>query len=359
VQYPPGMMPPMMNPMMPPMMMAPPRRSGWRTLFRVLGVMALVCSIFFNFILMGSSVLGGKSTLRTAIVDGDLRETIAVIPVKGMILQNTADRFDRFMSQAERDPNVKAIVIDVETPGGAVTASDQIYHRIDSFKKAHSGVPVVVSMGNMATSGGYYVSAGADYIFAQPTTMTGNIGVIMPRYNVSELAAKWGIHETTVTAPKVGFKNAGSMFSAENEQDKQYLQELIDGAYKRFTKVVKDGRGSKLTKPIDQIADGKVYLADRALAEGLVDAIGFPEDAYNHAAKLASLSRPNVVRYQDPPTLLDLFTAESKANVAPAGLGSVGTGAGGVTINGINLNVDANLLEALKTPRILYMWQGQ
>src|SRR2546429_11667 len=143
--FPPGMMPPMMNPMM---MQPPRRRSGWRTFFLVVGILALVVSILFNFALLGSSVMGGgRSTQRLAIVDGDARETIAVIPVKGMILQNTADRFERFMTQAERDPNVKAIVIDVETPGGAVTASDQIYHRIDTFKTAHPSVPVVVSMG--------------------------------------------------------------------------------------------------------------------------------------------------------------------------------------------------------------------
>lgn len=358
---PPGFMPPgFMPPYGPPQ--PPPRRGFFRSALRFVLVMALFGSIALNLMLVGSRSLGGRSTLQTSIQDGDVHETIAVIPVSGVIMEPTAERFARHMSTAESDSNVKAIVIAVETPGGAVTASDEIYHRIDQFKSAHPSVPVVVSMGNLATSGGYYVASRADYIVAQPTTMTGNIGVLMPRYNASELAKKWGIQETTVTAPKVGFKNSGSMFQPESEADAAYWQSLIDGAYKRFLKVVKDGRGARLKKPIEQIADGKVYLADDALAAGLVDEIGFPDDAYAYAAKKAGLSRPMVVKYRDPPSLLDLFGGESKFNGSGSSGGSGGSGAAaGTTVNGVNvnLNLDAGMLDALRTPRVLYMWQGQ
>lgn len=344
---PPGMMPPGM---MPPF--GPPRRSGFRTFFRVVAIFILVSSLLTNFFLFSGRAWNSRSAQQNAIQEGDVHQTVAVIPVNGVILQATADRFNRYMNLAERDPNVKAIVIEVETPGGAVTPSDEMYHRIDQFKLAHPSTPVIVTMGNLATSGGYYLSARADYIFAQPTTMTGNIGVLMPRYNISGLAEKWGIHESTVTAPRVGFKNAGSMFAPETEKDNAYLQSLIDGAYARFKKVVKDGRGAKLKHPIEQIADGRVYLADAALAEGLVDQIGFPDEAYAYAATQANLSHPTIVKYREQPSLMDLFSGESKSNVAPAA-------SGGVTVNGLNVNVDASLLDALKTPRVLYMWQGQ
>lgn len=347
------MMPPMMSPFGPP-----PRRSGSRTFFRVFAILLLIASLLVNIITFSSSCFSSRSPQQSSIIDGDSRQTIAVIPVTGMILQSTADRFNRFMTLAERDSNVKAIVIEVETPGGAVTPSDEMYHRIDQFKIAHPNVPVVVSMGNLATSGGYYLSSRADYIFAQPTTMTGNIGVLMPRYNVSGLASKWGVHESTITAPRDGFKNAGSMFQPETEKDTQYLQTLIDGAYARFIQVVKDGRGSKLKHPIEKIADGRVYLAEAAKAEGLVDDIGFPDDAYNYAARLAQLNRPTVVKYREQQSLLDLFSGEGKFNGSSRAEGGVPPG--GVTVNGVNVNVDAgNLLDALKTPRVLYMWQGQ
>ena len=347
---PPPFMPGMPMGMMPPF--GPPRRSGVWTFFKMIAVFVLVVSLVMNLYLLSSNTWNSRSAQQNSIQEGDVHQTIAVIPVTGVILQPMADRFNRYMNLAEHDPNVKAIVIEVETPGGAVTPSDVMYHRIDQFKIAHPATPVIVTMGNLATSGGYYISARADYIFAQPTTMTGNIGVLMPRYNVSGLAEKWGIHESTVTAPRVGFKNAGSMFAPETEKDNAYLQSLIDGAYLRFKKVVKDGRGAKLKHPIEQIADGRVYLAEQALAEGLVDQIGFPDEAYAYAATQAGLSRPTVVKYHEQPSLLDMFTGESKSNVPP-------TASGGVTVNGLNVNVDAGLLDALKTPRVLYMWQGQ
>ncbi len=353
---PPFMMPPPYLPGMPPGMMMPPygpqRRSGFKTFLKVIAVFALVGSLVTNFFLIGSGSFGSRSAQQSAIQEGDIHQTIAAIPVTGVILQATSERFNRYMNLAERDSNVKAIVIEVETPGGAVTPSDEMYHRIDQFKIAHPSTPVVVTMGNLATSGGYYISARADYIFAQPTTMTGNIGVLMPRYNVSGLAEKWGIHESTVTAPRDGFKNAGSMFAPESEKDIAYLQSLIDGAYSRFKKVVKDGRGTKLKHPIEQIADGRVYLAEAALTEGLVDQIGFPDEAYAYAATQAGLSHPTVIKYREQPSLMDLFSGESKSKLSPAA-------SGGVTVNGLNVNIDASLLDALKTPRMLYMWQGQ
>jgi protease-4 len=349
-----GMMPMPYGPMMPPFGPPPrdrPLRAVLLTLVVLLllgvGLIALAMAAFSN---AGSS----KAVMQTVIVHGDPKEKIAVISVSGLILDSTAERFNRHMNLAESDPNVKAIVIEVETPGGEITPSDRMYHRIMDFKTLHSKIPVVVSMGNLATSGGYYLSCAADDIVAQPTTLTADIGVLMPSYNFSKLADKWGIEETTVVAPRQGFKNAYSPFAPVKPEDHVYMQALIDEMFGQFKTVVSTSRGSKLTEPIDVIANGKAYLAKEAKTLGLIDSIGYPEDAYAIAARLANLSSRQVVRYHDPtPSVLDLLMGNSGSEESQfPRSGKFGSG-------GINLNVDANSLIELSTPRMLYLWQGQ
>jgi protease-4 len=347
----------------PPMMMPPPgffkpRRSFARVFFTTLASALLGLSITLNFLFLLSGGLTSfghsESVSRTVLVDGDPNQTIAVVPVSGVIMNGTADRVSELVGAAEKDKAVKALVIEVETPGGAVTPSDEIYARIKRFKDL-THKPVVVSMGGLATSGGYYVSCAGDYIICQRTTLTGNIGVILPRYNMSKLAKSYGVDEVTVTAPANGFKNAGSMFAPIKPEETQYLQTLIDEAYGNFTSVVATGRKNKLTRKIEEIANGKVYTASEAMQLGLVDAVGYPLDAYDKAAQMAGLSNKYVVKYSKPAGLFDLFAGgDAKSNVS-----TKADGQGGMTINGINVNVDANLFDELSRPRLLYLWRGQ
>ena len=215
---------------------------------------------------------GGNPTRSVTLVEGASDNTVAVVPVEGLITEETAKQFDRFLTAAEKDKNVKAVVLEINTPGGSATASDEMYHRLDRFKTdtrdAGRTVPVVVSMGGMATSGGYYVACGADYIFAQPATMTANIGVIFPRFNVSELIKKYGVEETTIVASGCDFKNAGSMFKPEDEKGQAYLQGLVDATFTQFKKVVNDGRKSKLPADTSGIFNGRVYMAGEGLNWG-------------------------------------------------------------------------------------------
>jgi protease-4 len=354
----------------PPMMMPPPgffrpQKSFARVIFTTLASIIFGLSLTINIYMLFFSGIGsnfglssGHGITQTTVVDGDSHEKIAVIPVTGMILDGTAERFKQMLALAEKDANVKAIVIDVDTPGGAVTPSDEINARINKFRKDNPKRPVVVTMGGMATSGGYYVSCAADYIFAQPTTLTGNIGVILPRYNVSKLAKAYGVEESTITAPPDGFKNAGSPFAPINQKDTQYLQGLIDNAYAKFKGVVTAGRQGKLnggSSAIDAIADGEVYPADKALALGLVDQIGYETDAYDKAAQLAGLNNKMVVKFNKQQSLLDLLGGiDGKSN-----LSAKPDGNGGVTINGINVNIDAAFLDELSRPRLMYLWRGQ
>jgi protease-4 len=348
--------------MMPPPGMYPRQRSFARTVFTTLAGTIFGLSLTLNvyFLLfsgIGSGLSGAQGIQRTVVVEGDFKEKVAVIPVTGIIRNNTADDFDKLLTAAEKDATVKAIVIEVDTPGGAVTPSDEIHARILRFRQQNPTRPVVITMGSFATSGGYYVSCAGEYIVAEPTTLTGNIGVLLPRYNVSKLAKSYGVEETTITAPRNGFKNAGSPLSPPDAKDDAYFQTLIDDAYGNFKNAVTSGRGTHLKLTIDEIADGRVYSAAEALKVGLVDELNYAPAAYDKAAALAKLTNKHVVRYTKPASLFDLLGGggEGKSAVPPR---SAAAG-GGVTLNGVNVNVDANLLDELSRPRLMYLWRGQ
>jgi len=363
------MYPPAPGPVYPPPMFFPPglfkpQRSFARIIFTTLATAVFGLSITLNLYLLAFSVFSGgighiAGIEQTVLVEGDPKEKIAVIPVTGMILTNTAERFNQMLTAAEKDSSVKAIVVEVDTPGGAVTPSDEIHARILRFRQQFPNRPVVVTMGGLATSGGYYISCAGEYVFAQRTTLTGNIGVILPRYNFSKLAKSYGVEEVTVTAPANGFKNAGSSFAPIDEKDNQYLQGLIDDAYGSFKAVVTAGRAGKLTGKIDEIANGKVYTAAEALSLGLVDQLGYATDAYDKAASMASLSNKHVVKYNKPAGFLEsILGGESKSNL-PTRAAASGGGGNTTTINGVNVNIDANLLDELNRPRLRYLWRGQ
>jgi protease-4 len=335
----------------PPWLMNPPRQRGGfvRGIFVTLATTIFGLSLTLNiYLLLTSGFLSGGSSRTSNLVDGDPTQKVAVIPIKGVIMDEAVARLDRMLRQVEVDKNIKAIVFEIDSPGGSVTASDEIFNRIGRFKKDHTQMPVVVSMAGLAASGGYYVACGADYIFAQPTTLTGNIGVLMPQFNVHQLFEKWGIKETTIEATGADFKNAGSMFKPENPVERAYIQDIADKAFAQFKDVVAKGRQGKLKKPLAEVANGKIYLGADAEALGLVDEVGYLHDAYDYAAKKAGLSKHTVVRFADPPSLMDVLTSQS--NTSP------GT-ARSVTINGININAED--LRDLMTPRLMYLWQGQ
>jgi protease-4 len=164
---------------------------------------------------------------------------------------------------------------------------------------------------------------------------------------------KWGIEENTIVSEGARYKNAGSNFSPETPEETKYLQGIADSMFTRFKDVVKSGRSAQLKQlnvKIEDVADGRAFTAAEAKANGLVDDIGYLADAINHAKKAASLGNPHVFRYHNPPSLLDLFAAKSSVGPSRAN--------GGLTINGVNVNVDRKLLDELAAPRVLYLWRG-
>jgi protease-4 len=335
---------------------APAGRSFTRAIFTTLATTVFAASLALNLYLLAWSGLmssANDSGARQNILrEGDLSQKVGVISIKGVIDAGTYKKFDKMLTQAEADANLKAIVIDIDTPGGGVTASDQIYARLQRFRSdmEASGrtIPIVATIGSLGTSGGYYVACATDYIFAERTGLTGNIGVLMPRFNLSKLAEKHGVEETTIVSRGAPYKNAGSMFQPENERDNQYIQQIADDAFAAFKDVVKTGRANRLTAPLEQVADGRAFFAPEAARLGLIDATGTADDAFAWAANKAGLSKPHVVRFEEPPSFLSALSGQGEARTNV-----------GVTFEGRSVSVDAaGVINDLLTPRLMYLWRG-
>lgn len=206
---------------------------------------------------------------------------VAILPIEGPIFES-----NEIMEQIDdirENKSIKALVVRIDSPGGAVAPSQEIF---EELKKARATRKVVVSMGTVAASGGYYIASAADKIFASRGTITGSIGVIMKGMNMEQLV-KWAKLEPRVF--KSGkFKDSGSPFRSLDPEEKAYLQGLIDNMYAQFKKTVSEQRKLPLEK-VDQLAEGKVYTGEQAYALGLVDHLGTLYDAIDEAKKLAGL----------------------------------------------------------------------
>jgi protease-4 len=350
---------------MPPWMGGPPMfrppRPGGAFLRIVLALLALV--ILIDLVILNLGILGGLASAaqssharKVTLVSSVSEQTIAVVPVEGLIDDDMAKQFDELLSAVSDDRTVKAVVLAVDTPGGSASSSDAMYHRLQVFKadakKRGDDIPIIASMGGMGTSGGYYVSCGADYIFAEPATLTANIGVLFPRFNVSKFLNDHGVQETTIVASGCDYKNLGSMFSPEDEKGRAYLQGLVDGTFDQFKHVVLEGRHN-LPADKSNIFNGRVYMAPDALKLGLIDAIGYNEDAYDYAKKAANISDAKVVRYEPAPYLQRLLGADSLSNITG---GQTQNQARTFTVNGVSFDV-TNLTDLL-APRPMYLWMG-
>lgn len=358
-----GFVPPPMAPM-PPMMMPPPfyppppppaqRGSFARVIFTTLATSIFGLSIAANiYLLIFTGFLGsGEGAHTTTLVDGDPKQKVAVVPISGVIDDAESERFEKILKRLESDQNVKALVLEIDSPGGGVSASDEMYARILKFKQSKH-VPVVVTMGAIAASGGYYISCAADKIVAERTTITGSIGVLMPRYDLSKLGEKYGVSDDSIHSTGATYKTVGSMLKPMSPDERQYVLGLIDDAFGTFKSVVRNGRGSSLKLPIDQIANGKAYTASEAFRMGLIDQVGYKADAYDLAGTMAGLANKHVVKYEPVQSFWEALGASESAYR----LGS--PAAKTVTINGINLGLDRRWMDEMMTPRLMYIWRGQ
>ena len=240
------------------------------------------------------------------------------IPLKGTIMLGeddgvfssavgTADLALAAIRRATHDREVKGIILDVDSGGGGITASEILYNALQEFRSSDENRVVVSLFGDVAASGAYYVSAASDTIIAHPTTLTGSIGVLMQTINVKELAQKIGVRDVTIKSGKN--KDLLNPFEDLNPEQTQMLQEVIDELHSRFVSIVAEGRELDEAK-VRAFADGRVFSATKAMDLGLVDEIGHWEDAVDCAAELLDVDSVKVYRYQQPFTLADLFRAQ-------------------------------------------------
>jgi protease-4 len=242
-------------------------------------------------------------------------DKIAIIRVEGTILD--PDGFvKKQIDRVREDNDVKGVVLRVDSPGGTVTASDYLYHELKELVKDRE-IPMVVSMGSICASGGYYLAmAGGDQktqediIFAEPSTWTGSIGVVIPHYDVSELLTSWKVKDDSVASHK--YKLMGSptrdLSPEERAEERKLLQSLVDQSFDRFKAIVEAGRPKLKANEADleKATTGQIFTAEQAKELGLIDQIGFMDVAIERAAKLAGKETTNVrcVEYESPPSAL-------------------------------------------------------
>lgn len=252
-------------------------------------------------------------------------QKVAIITVEGTILETEGGFVKKQIDQIRKDDDVKAVVLRVNSPGGTVTASDYLYHHLQKLKEERD-VPIVVSMGGIAASGGYYISMAVgdapETIFAEPTTWTGSIGVVIPHYNVAGLMEKWRIEEDSIKSHRL--KQMGSPTRPMTEEEKKIFQALVDDSFGRFKEIVKAGRPAFRDdeRALEGVATGQVFTTRQALSNGLVDKEGFIEEAIDRAIELAGLDKQEVkaVKYKRSAGLLDLFLLSAQSRSAPRGV---------------------------------------
>ena len=264
--------------------------------------------LFFGFIvIVFMSLLSDSDTEDVEYGSGG---TVAIIELNEPIVtsQNIVRQFKRYRENV----SVRAIVFRIESPGGGVAPSQEIYEEVK--KTREYGKPVVVSMGSVAASGGYYAALGADRIVANPGTITGSIGVISQFMHVNDLLEKIGVSSTTIKSGRL--KDSGSPFRAMDAADKKYFQEMIDDVHDQFISAVAEER--KLPKEsVRKMADGRVYTGRKAYQLHLIDTLGTYQDAIMIAADLAGIDRsPKIIREKKKEKLSDMLFGEMRGEVA-------------------------------------------
>ena len=252
--------------------------------------------VLFGFMLLAYSAVKGTATGVSLETETTVGARIGIVEAKGTIGDAApagvdSDKVVKLLKKYEKDDDVKAIVLRVDSPGGAVAPSQEIH---DAIKRIKSRKKVVVSMAGLAASGGYYISAPADRIFAEPGTLTGSIGVIFMHFNVRGLLEWAKVEETTLKSGK--YKDTLSPFRPIHETDREEIQSISDDVYAQFVQAVAQGRGLPEAR-VREIAEGRIYTGKRAKELKLVDELGGLDDAIAAAWGLAGQSGEPKVQY--------------------------------------------------------------
>jgi protease-4 len=326
----------------------PPKKSSG--VWKVLVALLLLGSLAVNAVLV-VALLGivGMTDMEGLFSGGGFEETyiervvekgpgskkIAIIRIDGVVDEMMAESVRAEAERAARDDAVKAVILRINSPGGGLTASDMIHH---DLKTLLGDKPLIASMDAVAASGGYYIACAADDIVAQQTTITGSIGVIAQFFFLNGLLQdKLGIVPVTL---KVGqHKDWPNMFAASmtEEQKEYFLKSLLQPGYDRFVDVVTESRGLK-REDVLALATGRIFMAREAKENGLVDEIGYLEDAIKVAKKRAGIQEARIVEYVRPFRLFDILGASARTQTL--------------------LDLRPEKLAALASPKIMYLWTG-
>ncbi|MDP3296608.1 MAG: signal peptide peptidase SppA [Thermodesulfovibrionia bacterium] len=244
-------------------------------------------------------------------------EKVGIIRVEGVIL-DSRDVIDELKTYA-KDSSIKAVVIRIDSPGGAVAPAQEIYKEIVKLKKEKK---VVASMGSVAASGGYYIACPADKIVANPGTLTGSIGVIMEIPNIEGLMKKIGVETKVIKSGK--HKDIASMFKSMTEEERKILQSVLDDVHDQFIRAVSEGRNMKYEN-IKELADGRIFTGKKAKELGLVDTLGNLDDAVNLAGKLSGIKgEPRVVSKKEKLSIWNIISGNLPSELIKKGFPTIG-----------------------------------
>ncbi len=272
----------------------------------LIGIFGLLAIFFLFVVLIFVFLFSGDDT---EDVSSGTAGTVALVELNETII--SSQQIVQQLKKYRENSNVRAIVLRVDSPGGGVSASQEIYEEVK--KTREYGKPIVVSMGAVAASGGYYVSLGASRIVANPGSITGSIGVISQFMHINALLDKIGVTSTTIKSGKL--KDAGSPFRKPNDDDKKYFQEMIDDIYDQFVSAVAKER--KLDKAlVKKYADGRVFTGRKAYELKLIDTLGTYQDAIKIAAQLAQVyGTPRVIKERKREKLTDMIFGEVRSEL--------------------------------------------
>ena len=297
------------------------------------------------------SLVEKPQSLDETVISGKGKDKILLVDISGVLstkgkcglfpFQQEASIVSRVreeLKKAEQDKRVKGLILRVNSPGGTVTSSDIIYREINRFK-AERKIPVIACVMELAASGGYYVSMAADTIVVNPTSVIGSIGVIALKFNAKGLMEKIGLEDETIKAGDK--KDLWSPFRPNTKEERAILQNMLDNFHERFMKIVTEGRKELSLEQVRVLADGRVFTAEQAAREKLVDEIGYLDDAVELVKKRAGIDKARVIMYHRPYSY--------KNNIYSRAMGS--------DIKNISLvNIDLGKLLDDMGLRFMYMW---
>ena len=315
---------------------------------RMVCVLVLLTPVFLQPGCITVNLLEPPGPVREVQLSGTGDNKVLLLDLSGVISSQEKDgllpqpnllaTFKEELTKASKDEKVKAVVIRINSPGGTVNASDILYHELKAFKENRK-IPVIASMMDIAASGGYYLAMATDAILVHPSTVTGSIGVIMLTVNAKGLLEKVGVEATAITSgPR---KDMGSPFRTMTPDEKEIFQSVIDSFYQRFLTIVQAGRPRLSADQIKKLADGRIYSGEQAKAAGLVDDIGYLDEAIELAKKNAGLTDARIVTYRRH--------GEYQNNIYSRVFGAS---------NGLSSLASMDLLSIVRggSPQFMYLW---